>query len=68
VTDELLEPLTDETMLAHLAQIERKLNAITEAFLEESERHAELLQSVSGTPVAEARRRPVCLDMLYMYV
>ena len=38
--DELLAPLSDESLLEHLQQIERKLQRIAAAFLEEEDRHA----------------------------
>merc|ERR1719327_1491666 len=38
--DELLTPLTDDSLLEHLQQVEKKLARIAAAFLDEQERHA----------------------------
>lgn len=54
--DELTEPLTDQTLIPHLAQIEKKLGLIAEAFLEESERHAELLATTRVSQMLETKR------------
>ena len=56
VEDEITDPLTDKTLLPHLAQIEKKLGLIAEAFLEESERHSDLLASQAPPPPVEMKR------------
>jgi hypothetical protein len=54
--DEMTEPLTDHTLIPHLAQIEKKLALIAQAFLEESDRHAELLTTTRAPPVPDMKR------------
>jgi hypothetical protein len=56
IEDELTEPLTDQTLIAHLSQIEKKLGLIAQAFLEESEKHSDLLTSMRAPPPMEAKR------------
>lgn len=56
VDDENTAPLSDETLLDHLRQIETKLSIVAAAFLEESEHHAELLGPVEAVPPEAARR------------
>lgn len=56
--DEVIAPLTDETLLQHLQQIERKLQRIAAAFFDEEERHAELmLSSKDAMPKAALLRQ-----------
>ena len=58
--DELLAPLSDESLLEHLQQIERKLQRIAAAFLEEEDRHAQLMVAppADGAPTKEAAPKP----------
>jgi len=56
--DEVMPPLTDETLLQHLQQIERKLQRIAAAFFDEEERHADLmLTSKDAMPKAALLRQ-----------
>jgi len=56
--DEVIAPLTDETLLTHLQHVERKLQRIAAAFLDDEERHAELmLTSKDAMPKAALMRQ-----------
>ncbi|KAL1495653.1 hypothetical protein AB1Y20_016519 [Prymnesium parvum] len=56
--DEVIAPLTDETLLTHLQHVERKLQRIAAAFFDDEERHAELmLTSKDAMPKAALMRQ-----------
>jgi len=56
--EELTSPLTDDNLLEHLSQIEKKMARIAAAFLEEQERHAELMENPEAAIAQEAARQP----------
>ncbi|KAL3914606.1 MAG: hypothetical protein SGPRY_007566 [Prymnesium sp.] len=61
--DEVIAPLTDETLLQHLQHVERKLQRIAAAFFDEEERHAELmLSSKDAMPRAAMLRQQMAAN------
>jgi len=56
--DELLTPLTDESMLEHMQQIEKKLTRIASAFLEEQQRRAPLMSQPQDVLAKELAQQP----------
>lgn len=49
--DEVIAPMSDETLLQHMQFAESKIALIAQAFFEMEEEHKELLASVSSVPV-----------------